>query len=166
MVTGFPSVSSSVYPKSRSAPLFQLVMIPLRSLDRIASSDDSIIAASLWAANSCPRSSAGFFSRGRCQAQVALGSPNSISCEKMGAKILPFVSPQQLPSKMVPFFNTVYGGRARLAWGRMAEGWPALGLKLGFRLLRRCSRLREPHHQLQAAPFPRARLLFQPCWSF
>ena len=38
--------SSDVYPKMRSAPLFQLRMMPLKSLLTIASSDDSTIAAS------------------------------------------------------------------------------------------------------------------------
>jgi len=60
------------------------------------------------------------------------------------------------------------GGYAvRVAWrGRKAEAWPALGWnKSGSRLLRRCSRLRErpmeTTHELEAAPFPRAR----PFWK-
>jgi hypothetical protein len=46
-VTGRPNASRAVYPNSRSAPAFQLVMTPLRSLLTMASSDDSTIAASL-----------------------------------------------------------------------------------------------------------------------
>jgi hypothetical protein len=52
-VTGLPSVSSAVYPKSRSAPLFQLVMMPFKSLLRIASSDPP--AYGLTPSHSCRR---------------------------------------------------------------------------------------------------------------
>ena len=44
IVTGLPTASSAVKPKSRSAPLFQLRITPSRSFDRMASSDNSTIA--------------------------------------------------------------------------------------------------------------------------
>src|SRR5215831_1780436 len=44
-VTGCPMISSAVYPNRRSALLFQLVMIPFKSLLAMASSEDSMIAA-------------------------------------------------------------------------------------------------------------------------
>ena len=40
IVIGLPTASSAVKPKSRSALLFQLRMTPLKSFDRIASSDE------------------------------------------------------------------------------------------------------------------------------
>ena len=42
---GFPIISAAVYPKMRSAPLFQLVTMPSKSLLTMASSEDSIMAA-------------------------------------------------------------------------------------------------------------------------
>src|SRR5215472_565744 len=47
MLIGRPMTSFSVYPKIRVAPVFQLVIIPSRVLEMIASSDDSTIAASI-----------------------------------------------------------------------------------------------------------------------
>src|ERR1700722_2614864 len=47
-----PTASSAVYPNNRSAPLFQLVMIPSRLLLMMASSDESTIAESNPAARS------------------------------------------------------------------------------------------------------------------
>src|SRR5882724_7678566 len=44
--TGRPIISSALYPNSLSALLFQLVIVPSRSLLAIASSEDSMIAAS------------------------------------------------------------------------------------------------------------------------
>jgi hypothetical protein len=41
-----PIISSAVYPKMRSAPKFQLVMILFKSLPMIASSDEATMAAS------------------------------------------------------------------------------------------------------------------------
>ena len=41
-----PIISSAVYPKMRSAPEFQLVMILFKSLPMIASSDEATMAAS------------------------------------------------------------------------------------------------------------------------
>ena len=41
----WPTASSAVYPNSCSAPLFHDVMMPVRSLLTMASSDDSTIAA-------------------------------------------------------------------------------------------------------------------------
>ena len=46
IVTGCPRTSSAVYPKMRSAPLFQLMTMPSRVLPMIASSEDSTMAAS------------------------------------------------------------------------------------------------------------------------
>lgn len=40
-----PTISAGEKPNNRSAALFQLVTVPLRSLLMIASSDDSTIAA-------------------------------------------------------------------------------------------------------------------------
>src|SRR4051812_17307082 len=51
IVIGFPITSSAVYPNIRSAARFHVVMIPLRSLLTIASSDDSTIAARRTAAS-------------------------------------------------------------------------------------------------------------------
>ena len=48
----FPTTSSAKYPKSRSAAVFQVLIMPLRSLLTIASSDDSTIEANLCAASS------------------------------------------------------------------------------------------------------------------
>ena len=45
---GLPIVSAAVYPNRRSAPSFQLVMMPLRSLLMMASSDESTIALNSW----------------------------------------------------------------------------------------------------------------------
>jgi hypothetical protein len=45
MVTDLPTASSGVKPKSSSAPQFQPIMKPLKSLDRIALTDDSTTAA-------------------------------------------------------------------------------------------------------------------------
>src|ERR1700733_8944228 len=42
---GWPITSSALYPKRLSAPPFQLVMMPFKSLLMIASSEFSIIAA-------------------------------------------------------------------------------------------------------------------------
>src|ERR1051325_4256505 len=47
IVIDLPTASSAVYPNRSSAPLFQDVMMPFRSLLTIASSDDSTMAASL-----------------------------------------------------------------------------------------------------------------------
>ena len=44
MVTGLPRISSAVYPKRRSALLFQLVIMPSRFLLMMASSEESTIA--------------------------------------------------------------------------------------------------------------------------
>ena len=52
MRTGCPTASSSVYPKMRRAPAFQLVIVPSKVLEMIASSDDSTIAASRSRASS------------------------------------------------------------------------------------------------------------------
>ena len=41
-----PIISSAVYPKMRSAPAFQLVMILFKFFPMIASSDEATIAAS------------------------------------------------------------------------------------------------------------------------
>src|SRR5579864_8902703 len=51
-VTGFPIISSALYPNSFSALRFQLVIIPFRSLLAMASSEDSTIAARRSAASS------------------------------------------------------------------------------------------------------------------
>ena len=45
----WPTASLAVYPNIRSAPPFHEAMMPLRSLLRMASSDDSTIAASCCA---------------------------------------------------------------------------------------------------------------------
>ena len=45
-LTGCPTASSAVYSKMRSAAAFQLVMIPSRFLEMMASSDDSTMDAS------------------------------------------------------------------------------------------------------------------------
>ncbi len=52
MVTGCPTASSAVKPKISLAAAFQLEMMPLRSSERIASSEDSTMAASLDCASS------------------------------------------------------------------------------------------------------------------
>ena len=44
IVIGLPTASSAVKPKSRCALAFQLRITPLRSFDRMASSDDSMMA--------------------------------------------------------------------------------------------------------------------------
>ena len=43
---GLPQISSALYPSSRSAPGFQVVRVPARSIDTMASSDDDTMAAS------------------------------------------------------------------------------------------------------------------------
>ena len=52
IVTDLPTTSFAAYPNNRSAPRFQLVMMPLRSLLAMASSEDSTIALN----NRCMRS--------------------------------------------------------------------------------------------------------------
>ena len=47
MVTGRPMASAAEYPKVRSAAPFQLLIIPCRSLETMASSEDSTMAARL-----------------------------------------------------------------------------------------------------------------------
>ena len=49
-----PTISSAEYPKIFSAPLFQLVIMPLRSLPIMASSENSTMAASRREAGSGP----------------------------------------------------------------------------------------------------------------
>src|SRR5580658_7800805 len=59
IVIGCPTISAAVYPNKRSAPLFQLVTMPLRSLLMMASSDESMIALSKNDAASPLKSSVG-----------------------------------------------------------------------------------------------------------
>ena len=59
MSTDLPMISSERYPKMRSAAAFQLVIIPFRSFETMASSDDSTMAAnsrsgSIILGASCP----------------------------------------------------------------------------------------------------------------
>jgi hypothetical protein len=53
MLTGCPTASAAVYPYSRSAPAFQLVMMPSSDLPMIASADDRTIAARSSSTRSC-----------------------------------------------------------------------------------------------------------------
>jgi len=74
IVIGRPITSAALYPKMRSAPAFQVMIVPFRSLLTIASSDDATIAASIaWA---LARSGA----RGPCLSLAVLPPPASPSC--------------------------------------------------------------------------------------
>src|SRR5215469_9420090 len=61
MVMGRPTASKGLYPKICSAPWFQLVMIPFKSLVMIASLDDSTTDAKKAAVSSsgCPEADPG-----------------------------------------------------------------------------------------------------------
>ena len=83
---GRPIASASVYPKMRCAAAFQLRITPSRSVDRIASSDDSTIAASRSRASiaacsrmSCSRSA---LARSRSLITAASVRPETASTRK------------------------------------------------------------------------------------
>ena len=60
MVTGLPMTSSAVYPKMRSAPWFQLWMMPLRSLLMMASSEEATMATKCrWSSGALQLSQSG-----------------------------------------------------------------------------------------------------------
>ncbi len=56
-----PIISSGEYPKTRVAALFQLVMMPFKSLLKITSSEDATIAASSPRCFALSRSSRSLF---------------------------------------------------------------------------------------------------------
>ena len=58
-----PTISVAVYPYRRSAPRFQLVMVPSRSLPMMASSEESMIAAK-EAAKACQADRGSFLGSG------------------------------------------------------------------------------------------------------
>ena len=76
MVTGLPMISSAVYPKRRSALLFQLVMMPSRFLLMMASSEGVDDSAEEAAVAVGPFGLGGIADNLGCANDIALGVPH------------------------------------------------------------------------------------------